>query len=640
MAQPTVGTIFETRQAQQSLLVWAGIDKPYLEYIKEYWKNTLFGTQTAEIDFDSFWTRSLHNGVFQPTAAGSYQSILMGGTMATIAQPVVAKVEEVKADKKQAETKDAKKEEMPKAETETKEEVAPTSVGISTDVAAIGEQIKKRYKKASEGELQLVIYEPVLMGWGVQANNPILQDTPDPISKVCWGNYVAVSQKFAQQNNLKTAEGRSDLVTIKVGDQEMTLPVLVQPGQASNVIALALGYGRAAEKAGKVAGEAAGMNAFVMLGVKDNSLEYIQLAGVSVSPANDWTKIAQTQTHQTFMGRQTIIQETILSEYQKNQQSGRYMPMVAMGGKKAKPNDLSLWDIGTDGYKKPKEARNEYEKTLWKNRHPDLADKHPYSDHHWGLAIDLNSCTGCSACLVACHLENNVPVVGKTEIARRRDMHWIRIDRYYSSNGAPKDYSELEKAADDPEVVFQPMMCQHCNNAPCETVCPVAATTHSSEGLNQMAYNRCIGTKYCANNCPYKVRRFNWFKYFKNDEFNYHMNNDLGRMVLNPDVTVRSRGVIEKCSMCIQRIQAGKLKAKIENRRPVDGEINTACASACPSNAIVFGDLNDMQSGISTLLDHEVEKGRAYNVLEEIATKPNVWYLTKVRNKDKEEKNS
>ncbi|MCS6833372.1 MAG: 4Fe-4S dicluster domain-containing protein, partial [Flammeovirgaceae bacterium] len=268
------------------------------------------------------------------------------------------------------------------------------------------------------------------------------------------------------------------------------------------------------------------------------------------------------------------------------------------------------------------------------------ADIHDYTNHHWGMVIDLNSCTGCGACVVACNLENNIVVVGKQEVINRREMHWLRIDRYYSTdadvtNRSVEGYRMMEEAAENPEVVFQPMLCQHCNNAPCETVCPVAATTHSSEGLNQMTYNRCVGTKYCANNCPYKVRRFNWFKYHDNEDFDFHMNNDLGKMVLNPDVTVRSRGVMEKCSMCVQRIQAGKLKAKIEGRRPKDGEIVTACQAACTTGAILFGDLNDKQSAIRQLLEEELA-GRAYNVLEEINVRPNVWYLTKIRNKDQQ----
>ena len=262
------------------------------------------------------------------------------------------------------------------------------------------------------------------------------------------------------------------------------------------------------------------------------------------------------------------------------------------------------------------------------------------------MVIDLNSCTGCGACTIACQSENNIPVVGKDEVFNRREMHWLRIDRYYSSDASVSEdgFNAVETAAGNPEVIFQPMMCQHCNNAPCETVCPVAATTHSSEGLNQMAYNRCIGTRYCANNCPYKVRRFNWFKYHDNEQFstNSAMSSDLGKMVLNPDVVVRSRGVMEKCTMCVQRIQSGKLKAKLESRRPEDKDINTACAAACPADAIVFGDMKSKKSKISKLLKItkeekawvSVKEERAFHVLEYINVQPNVFYLTKVRNKD------
>ena len=263
-----------------------------------------------------------------------------------------------------------------------------------------------------------------------------------------------------------------------------------------------------------------------------------------------------------------------------------------------------------------------------------LWNGHKRPNHSWGMVIDLNSCTGCSACVVSCSSENNVPVVGRQEVINSREMHWIRIDRYYSSDADIEDRKGLEIASENPEVVFQPMMCQHCNNAPCETVCPVLATTHSSEGLNQMTYNRCIGTRYCANNCPYKVRRFNWFRYYQTDDFDFHFNNDLGRMVINPDVTVRSRGVMEKCSFCVQRIQAGKLEAKKEKRILKDGEINVACAQSCPTNALVFGDKNDPNSEISRILAEEKE-GRSFRVIEEINVDPNVNYLLKVRNKDK-----
>jgi molybdopterin-containing oxidoreductase family iron-sulfur binding subunit len=251
------------------------------------------------------------------------------------------------------------------------------------------------------------------------------------------------------------------------------------------------------------------------------------------------------------------------------------------------------------------------------------------------MGIDLNSCIGCGACVVACTAENNVPVVGKDEVMRSREMHWIRIDRYYSSDADPKEHDEhkdlsaMEHPSDNPKVVFQPVMCQHCNHAPCETVCPVIATSHSSEGLNQMIYNRCVGTRYCANNCPYKVRRFNWFRYSDNAKFDYNMNNDLGKMVLNPDVVVRSRGVMEKCSMCVQRLQEGKLIAKKAGRTVKDGDIQTACAQTCPTNAITFGDFNDKNSQISIMWKPEE---RSYHLLAELDVQPNVFYQTKVRN--------
>ncbi len=259
------------------------------------------------------------------------------------------------------------------------------------------------------------------------------------------------------------------------------------------------------------------------------------------------------------------------------------------------------------------------------------------------MTIDLTTCTGCSSCVTACNIENNVSVVGKDEVLRHRDMHWIRIDRYYASDyslekgeeegvGVIDSYGRMEDPSENPQTVHMPMMCQHCNHAPCETVCPVAATTHSNEGLNQMTYNRCIGTRYCANNCPYKVRRFNWFNYKGYMKFaNVNPAHDsLARLVLNPDVTVRARGVMEKCSMCIQRIQSGKLEAKKADTAVLDGAIVTACAESCPTNAIAFGDLNDNGSQVRSIS----ENNRSYHALEEIGVKPNIFYMTKVRNVD------
>jgi len=263
---------------------------------------------------------------------------------------------------------------------------------------------------------------------------------------------------------------------------------------------------------------------------------------------------------------------------------------------------------------------------------------------HFNLSVDLNSCTGCGACVVACQAENNVAVVGKEEIRMSRDMYWLRIDRYYSAKekietkegverglNVPQLYDILIEPNESPDVIFQPVMCQHCNHAPCETVCPVAATSHGKQGQNHMAYNRCIGTRYCANNCPYKVRRFNWFTYNMNDRFDFNQNNDLGRMVLNPDVVVRTRGVMEKCSLCIQQTQATILNAKKENRKVTDNEFknSVACASACSTGSLTFGDMNDKESEVRELYS----SNRRYHLLEEIGTKPNVFYHTKVRNR-------
>jgi molybdopterin-containing oxidoreductase family iron-sulfur binding subunit len=289
--------------------------------------------------------------------------------------------------------------------------------------------------------------------------------------------------------------------------------------------------------------------------------------------------LALTQEHHTMEGRE-IVRETTLQEYIKDPHAGNEFHLHA------------------------------------ESHHTTLYEEPEFDGYHWGLAVDLNKCTGCSACVIACQSENNIAVVGKEEVHRRRIMHWIRLDRYYS------------EAPEDPKVYHQPVMCQHCDNAPCENVCPVSATNHSNEGINQMSYNRCIGTKYCINNCPYRVRRFNWFAYVNNQEFDFHQNSSLGKMVLNPDVTVRERGVVEKCSFCVQRIQEKKMLAKREERPITDGEIKTACVQACPSQALVFGDLNNPESKVSELFRNE----RNYHLLEELHTLPSVGYLTKVRN--------
>jgi molybdopterin-containing oxidoreductase family iron-sulfur binding subunit len=385
------------------------------------------------------------------------------------------------------------------------------------------------------------------------------------------------------------------------------LPALIQPGQARNTIAIAIGYGRT--HAGPVA-NSVGANAYPLAAVTANGLLFSN-AVQEIKKTGAEVTIAQTQTHHTIMDR-LVVQEASLEEYRKNPKEVTEFIKIATPEGPETPAAVSLWQ--------------DYE----------------YKNHHWGMVIDLNSCIGCGSCVVGCVAENNIPIVGKQEVLNRRDMFWLRIDRYYSSDthketsdkGIIDTYQAMEEPAENPKVIFQPMLCQHCNHAPCETVCPVLATTHSTEGISQMTYNRCVGTRYCANNCPYKVRRFNWFSYNDNEKFavqNFQQNTDLGRMVLNPDVTVRARGVMEKCSFCVQRIQLGKLEAKKDGRRPKDGEIVTACAQSCPTNAIIFGDMKDPDSQVSQILRRENGE-RAFHVLEELNVQPNVTYLTKIRN--------
>lgn len=589
LAQPVIRNVNDSRQFQDSLLKWTEAEGDYLTYLKKFWQANIFTLQEAETNFEMFWNKSLHDGIF--TTEKEYTSL--------------HKKPDVAAD-------------------------AP-----AFDKAALEAALSKTWKADAGKEWELLVYAPSILGSGSMANNPWLQEIPDPISKVTWTQCLALPQAQAQEMGFIMYEGKVNFANVKAGGQSFTLPVVVQPGLKQGTATIALGYGRSKENCGKVAAEAGGQNAYPLLTLKDGAFNFAITSGVTIEKTEESAKIPQSQTAQTILGRQTIIQEAALLKYknEKEFKAGLYDPQIAKGHSKVDPTTISLWDVNSDGYDKEGKKVAEEEKHLFTNRHNNGADKYKYPINHWGMVIDLNSCTGCSACIVACHIENNVPVVGRVEVTRRREMHWMRIDRYYSSNGEVGNYDELQKAAENPEVVFQPMMCQHCNNAPCETVCPFAATTHSTDGLNQMTYNRCVGTKYCANNCPYKVRRFNWFDYANNSEFDYYLNDSLGKMVLNPDVTVRSRGVMEKCSLCVQRVQLGKLTAKKENRPIRDGEVITACASACPADAITFGDLNDTESNISKLLGKEIGD-RAYNVLKEINVSSNVWYLTKVRNKD------
>ncbi|PQB05160.1 TAT-variant-translocated molybdopterin oxidoreductase [Aureitalea marina] len=466
-----------------------------------------------------------------------------------------------------------------------------------------------------DGGFELTLYTKTAMGDGQMANNPWLQEMPDPITRASWDNYLTMSATDAASlgiTNYNVANGalNGGYAKITSGDQVIEkVPVLIQPGQAPGSVGLALGYG----KTDAVQKE-------MQTGVNANILyqNFSNVQNVQIEKVAGEHEFACIQLHNTMMGRD-IIRETTLEIFNtKNVHDWNPIPEVSKDHQEIPVTspDADLWDS--------------FDRSI---------------GHHFNLSIDLNACTGCGACVIACHAENNVPVVGKNEVRKSRDMHWLRIDRYYSSEesfsgdtekkegisglgSSLSDFGEMEVAAANPQVAFQPVMCQHCNHAPCETVCPVAATSHGRQGQNHMAYNRCVGTRYCANNCPYKVRRFNWFLYAENDEFDYHMNNDLGRMVLNPDVVVRSRGVMEKCSFCIQMTQKTILDAKRDGRPVKDGEFKTACSAACNTGAIVFGDVNDHDSEVYK----KSKDDRMYHLLEQVGTKPNVMYQTKVRN--------
>ncbi len=390
---------------------------------------------------------------------------------------------------------------------------------------------------------------------GRYANNGWLNELPNPVTKATWGNPLLLSVADAGRMGLQD----EDVVKVTVGEASVEAPVIIQPGQAPGMASLTLGYGR---RTGNVAA-GAGVNAYPLMDIASATPGLRE--GVRLTRTGTKRAVPRTQMHFRMEGRDLARSWTI----------GEYARSVR--GKK---------EEGVS-----------------------LIPAQQFKAHKWGMVIDLSACTGCSACLIACQSENNIVVVGPERVQEGREMHWIRIDRYYE--GDPKD----------PRVVHQPITCQHCDDAPCETVCPVNATTHSPDGLNQMTYNRCVGTRYCSNNCPYKVRRFNFFDYSSSIK-------DPVRLVFNPEVTVRPRGVMEKCSFCIQRIQNARQKANVEGRPVRDGEIVPACAAACPARAIVFGDLNDPQSRVSRLSKMD----RGYRLLTELGIKPSVTYLADISN--------
>jgi MoCo/4Fe-4S cofactor protein with predicted Tat translocation signal len=427
----------------------------------------------------------------------------------------------------------------------------------SLQAAAVNAAVPVTLPKIGDAQFELMLRPGLQVFDGRYANNGWLQELPDPITKNTWGNPLVLAPDDARELGLVNG----DITRLELGGRVLRLPVLVQPGQAKGVLALSLGYGRTT---GTVA-RGVGVNAFPLVGL-DTSTAHLR-SGVKLSKTPDHVRLPLTQAHHRLEGRDVVRSFT----------PSQYAAEVASPRKK----------IGLV--------------TLY----PDQK----FPEHKWGMAIDLSKCVGCSACVVACQSENNIATVGPEQVERGREMHWIRIDSYYEGSDS------------NPKVVHQPMLCQHCDTAPCENVCPVNATNHSSDGLNQMVYNRCVGTRYCANNCPYKVRRFNFFEYTAEKT-------EPADLVYNPEVTVRPRGVMEKCSFCVQRIEDGRMRAKTEHRAVRDGEITTACAAACPSGAIVFGDLKDPQSRVA----RQSRDARGYKVLEEVGTRPAITYLADLTN--------
>jgi MoCo/4Fe-4S cofactor protein with predicted Tat translocation signal len=407
------------------------------------------------------------------------------------------------------------------------------------------------------GGIEVVFRPSPYLYDGRFANDGWLQELPDLVTKLTWDNPATLSPATAQRLGV----ANEDIVKVAVDGREITLPAWIVPGQADDTVVLTLGYGRT--NAGRVA-NGVGCNVGVLRTSKGTS-------GATITKAGGTAIQAATQEHGSMEGR-PFVREASLDEY-------KHEPGFAAEAVEV-PELVSLW----------KEKAYEH-------------------GHQWGMAIDLNACVGCNACVTACQSENNIPIVGKDQVRRGREMHWIRVDRYFS--GEPSR----------PQLVFQPVPCMQCENAPCEQVCPVAATVHDDEGLNVMAYNRCIGTRYCSNNCPYKVRRFNFFNFTKDTP-------EPLKLLQNPDVTVRARGVMEKCTYCTQRINAAKLDAKLAGRTLQDGDVVTACQQACPAGAIVFGDLMDKESRVVKAK----QDPRNYAILAELNTKPRTTYLAKVRN--------
>ena len=622
LIQPTITPIFAsvgragTRQEGHSLLVWAESDQldasaeqPYLEFVKSNWETTAFTGQSDFVTFRSFWDAALQSGVVTlPAGGGGEDSLDAAPVPATLSSRPVGRVS------------------------------APGS----------GQEIS--------------FHETINVGNGVYAGNPWLQEVPDPVTRTVWGNYLTVpvtyvgGNEYTAYNDLNGEEykGKADVVNLTVGAFTKAVTAVRQFGQLPETFSLALGYGREVTGvSGRSIGHEIGVNVYPMLPVTEDGYIQYYASEAAVSEAIDVEEeFASVQYHHT-MGLTTKDEATgkmawynrrtgeITYEEPTGEEADYVRPynvdektVMELGeGMQGGLVDRSIIYQGT--FAEVGELANHIQHQREHAQHLNDQTLYPYEEyaeniysqgHWWAMHVDLTACIGCAACEVACVAENNVPIVGKYEVWRHHEMKWLRIDRYF--------YGDVE----NPRAVYQPMMCQHCDNAPCENVCPVNASQHSNEGLNQMIYNRCIGTRYCANNCPYKVRRFNWLDFTTGDLFSSNEPqvqdeelafgaDNLTRMVLNPDVTVRSRGVIEKCSFCTQRLQEGKLQAKIEKRPLRDSDVRTACQTACPTGAITFGDRNG-GGDVAEKLNNPLN----YLALEEVNTQSAVFYAARVHN--------
>lgn len=608
--QPTINPLFKTRPYQTSLLKWSGNNTDYETFFHNYWVGALGGQaafdKTLQLGFKGTPAKNLtvnNKDYLDESELGLTTAAVITSKDSTASRSI--------ADTTQRTAVATTTNQVPAVSTA----VPVGSVDLNAAIAAISST-----PKSTKNEI--VLYQSVMVLSGKQAGNPWLLELPDPVTRATWDNYALISTAKAKELGIDYQSMEYEyytekpLIELTVGNKKITIPALVIPGMDPNTIAVAVGYGRnQAFNAAIYEDKGLGQNVYPFAQIRNNNRIYSNEVTTSSRSVGNY-KIAQVQKHNSYEGRTEVLKETTLATFAKY------------------PDNFKNW---REELHKEYGGGGEREFRAYGTLFPDPETRS--SDIHWGMSIDLNSCIGCGACVVACHLENNVPIVGKNEVLRFHDMHWLRIDRYFVTE--EKNPDELKA------VIFQPMLCQHCDNAPCENVCPVAATMHNSEGVNQMIYNRCVGTRYCANNCPYKVRRFNWGDFYgssthgvlgpssgtgKLNQVVFQMNDDLTRMVLNPDVVTRSRGVMEKCSFCVQRTQAGKLKAKMENR-PIGGdEVQTACAQACPTSAIVFGNAHDKTSTVAQIRKNNPQ--RLFYTLEQLHTLPNVNYLAKIRNTD------